>query len=301
MAWERLAGPALALVLSPLLLSVIVRVKARFAGRRGMPLLQPYFDLAKLFRKGVVYSRTSTAVFRLGPVVALAATIGALAFVPMLGLPAVVAFPGDFVLAAYLLGLGRFFTVIAALDTGSAFEGMGASREVHFSALAEPALFLALAALARSTNALSLSVIADGLAATPFPATALPIVLCSLTLFVVLLTENARIPIDDPTTHLELTMIHEVMVLDHSGPELGLIEYQSGLKMWIFAGLIASLAVPVRTGNAFVDAGIWLGAVAFLMVAVGTVESTLARLRLIHVPRLIVGAGVLSLTALVWS
>jgi len=150
LAWlETLAAFACA----PLLPSLIARVKALVAGRSGPPLLQPYFDLAKLLRKGAVYSRTTTWVFRAGPIVTLAAMASALVLVPYGARSSLVGFSGDFVLLAYLLGLGRFFTVVAALDTGSSFEGMGASREVHFSALAEPTLLLALATLARKTGA----------------------------------------------------------------------------------------------------------------------------------------------------
>lgn len=301
MSPERLADVLVALVLSPMLSAIIARVKAIVAGRRGMPLLQPYYDLWKLFQKGVVYSRTTTRLFRLGPIVALAATLLTLFFLPMFGRPAVVSFPGDMVVIASLLGLARFWVVLAALDTGSSFEGMGASREVHFSALAEPALFLSLAALSRVSGAWSVSDIANGLSALPWSATALPIILSGASLFVVMLAENARIPVDDPNTHLELTMIHEVMILDHSGPDLGLLHLQGGLKLWVFAGLIASLVLPAGQGGLLVAGGLWFATVLALVVAIGLVESAMARLPLAQVPRLLVGAGVLSLTALAWS
>src|SRR5438132_4117243 len=150
-------SPLLALVFAPLLFGIINRTKAVVAGRVGQPLLQLYYDLWKLLQKGAVYSRTTTWVFRAGPVVGLGTVLVALALVPFGGIPALLAFPGDLVLFAYLLGVGRFFTVVAALDTGSSFEGMGASREVTFSTLAEPALLLGLAAVARQTGSLSLS------------------------------------------------------------------------------------------------------------------------------------------------
>ena len=153
-----LPGFVLALVLSPLLFGIINKTKALVAGRCGQPFLQPYHDIAKLLRKGAVYSRTTSLVFRAGPVVGLAAVLGALAIVPLAGAPALLSFGGDLVLLAYCLGLMRFFTVLAALDTGSPFEGMGASREVQFSALAEPALLLALAALLKQT----VGAVADG-------------------------------------------------------------------------------------------------------------------------------------------
>jgi len=298
-AWERAIGVMLALALAPLLPAVASRVKARMAGRYGMPLWQGYSDLAKGLRKGVVYSRTTTALFRLGPLVSLSTTLPALAVVPMLGLPAAVAFPGDLILLAGLLALSRFATVLAALDTGSAFEGMGASREVQVAALAEPALFLSLAVVARLTGTLSLSAMAAAIPQVPFSSSGFALLLATGTLFVVLLAENARIPVDDPTTHLELTMIHEVMVLDHSGPEWAAIQYNSALKLWIFAALVVSLCNPLRIGNPLADAAAWAFGLVVVAVAVGIVESVMARLRLVHLPRLLVGAAVLSMTALV--
>ena len=287
------------LLAPPLLVGVVGRVKAWMAGRQGPPLLQPYRDLARLMGKGVVFSRTATWVFRAGPVVSLAAVLVAGLLVPLGAPAAVVSFAGDFVLAAYLLGLARFATVLAALDTGSSFEGMGAAREVTFSALAEPALFLGLLSLVRSTGGLDLThMLGDGLAAawrTDGPA----LVLVGLAFFVVALAENARIPVDDPATHLELTMIHEVMVLDHSGPDLALIQYGAAAKLWLFGALVVNLLLGVRPADplaAFL--AFLLGQLGFA-VAIGLVESTMARLRLVRVPQLLVGASVLSGFALV--
>lgn len=293
---ERLVGWALALVFSPLLLGVVNRVKSMVAGRKGPPLLQLYYDLMKLVRKGVVYSRTTTLLFRLSPAVGLAAVVLALGLVPMMGIPAPVSFGGDLIVMAYLLGLARFFTVLAALDTGSAFEGMGASREVQFSLLAEPALFMAMLAVARLTGHWSLSEMASGISGLE-GTVGVTMGLVGITLFLVLLAENCRIPVDDPNTHLELTMIHEVMVLDHSGPELGLILYGASLKLWLFASLLVSLLIPLPNVVWYVQGAIWLAGVFLLAVGVGLVESGMARLRLVHVPRLLVGAGVLSLVA----
>lgn len=290
-----LIHPIAALLLAPLLLSIINRIKAVFAGRQGPPLLQPYFDLGKLLRKGAVYSRTTTWVFRAGPIVSLAAVGTALLVVPFAGVRAVGAFPGDLVLFAYLLAVARFFTVLAALDTGSSFEGMGASREVAFSALAEPALLLGLAALARRAGSLSLS---DGYAAVRMfdfgPTGGLPLLLIGAAFFVVYLSENARIPFDDPNTHLELTMIHEAMVLDHGGPDFAFIQYAAALKMWVIGALVTGILLPVRSGFVAADFLIGLAAMAMLAVATGCVESTKARLRLTEVPRLLVAATVLA-------
>ncbi len=288
---------ALAFVLAPLLLGVINRTKAVMAGRRGQPLLQPYYDLRKLLGKGAVYSRTTTWVFRLGPIGALAAVAVAAAMVPWGGLGAPLAFAGDFVLMAYMLGLARFLTVIAALDTGSSFEGMGASREVYFSALAEPTLLISLVALARLGGSLSLSAIYSGLTPQVWSAAAPALLLIAAALLVVALAENARIPVDDPTTHLELTMIHEVMVLDHGGPDFALIGYGAALKLWTLLSLLAGLLLP-HTGGALVDAAAFLAAMFGLAVLVGLIESTMARLRLARVPQMLLGAGALAVLAI---
>lgn len=287
----------LALTLSPLLLGVINRVKALVAGRRGPPLLQAYFDLAKLLRKGAVYSRTTTWVFRAGPVVGLAAVLTALLLMPLGGVPAVIVFPGDLILFAGLLALMRFVTVCAALDTGSSFEGMGASREVWISALAEPALLVALATLARQTNQLSLTRIFETLGGLHWVQTGPVLALVVVALGLVLLAENARIPVDDPNTHLELTMVHEVMVLDHSGPDFAFILYGAALKLWLFAALVAGVLIPADGSHAGLNLAACLGGIFLVAVVVGIVESVMARLRLLIVPQLLVGAGALAATA----
>lgn len=283
------------LLLAPLLPGIVARTKALAGGRRGQPLLQLYYDLARLLRKGAVYSRTTTALFRIAPSLVLASTAGAALLLPLGNESAVFSFAGDFVLFALLLAIGRFAMTTAALDTGSAFEGMGASREVSFASLTEPVLFLALAALARTEHSLSLSGI---LPALPAGATLPEALLVCGALFGVLLTENARIPVDDPTTHLELTMIHEAMILDHSGPDLAFLEYAAALKLWVFTALLAGVAIPsagLPTWGAILA---WFGCIAAICIAVGIVESTMARLRLLRVPQFILGAGALSLFSL---
>jgi len=294
----------LALVLAPFLLSVINRTKAYYSGRRGPVLLQPYYDLWKLLHKGAVYSRTTSWIFQAGPMIGLAAVITALLLVPMGSSPAPLNFPGDIILFAYLLGLMRFCTVVSALDTGSSFEGMGASREVLFSALAEPALILGLAAVARETGTLTLSRM--HMAITPELWGEAGLVLASVTaaLIIVFLTENSRIPVDDPNTHLELTMVHEVMVLDHGGVDFAFIQYGAALKMWVLGSLIVALVLPAQDfgssiingiGNLLID----LTGMLILAIAVGVIESSMARLRLIRVPQLLVGAGALSVLSLI--
>jgi len=298
MSVPSLLPAALALGLAPLLVGVITRTKAVIAGRVGQPLLQPYRDLRKLMRKGAVYSRTTTWVFRAGPVVGLAATVLASALVPYGGSFALVSFPGDLFVFAYLLALTRFFTVIAALDTGSSFEGMGASREVTFSALAEPALLLGLAAVARTTGSLSLSPILSKVTVEVWAQAAPALALVAAAFLVVFLVENGRIPVDDPATHLELTMIHEVMILDHGGPDLAFILYAAAVKLWLLGTLLIGVVLPVHSNNRWLDSAAATVAMLALGVLTGLIESSMARLRLVRVPNLLVGAGVLSVLAL---
>ncbi len=305
-----LLQPVAALVLAPLLTGIINRTKAFFAGRRGQPLLQTYYDLAKLLHKGAVYSRTTSWVFRAGPTVGLTSVLTALTVLPLGGAPAPIHFTCDLIFMAYLLGLMRFFTVVAALDTGSAFEGMGASREVQFSVLAEPVLLLSLAAMSQvrgtsvstqslgSLEHLSLSGIYSGLSLSVWMHGGVALLLIAGALLVVLLTESSRIPVDDPNTHLELTMIHEVMVLDHSGPDFAMILYGAALKLWIMSALLAGILVPVRSGQPLLDAAAAIGGIFLVAVVIGVIESSMARLRLLRVPQLLTGAGAFAVLAL---
>ena len=300
-----LAQFALALILAPLLPGIINRVKAKFAGRHGKPVLQTYYDIAKLLRKGEVISRTSTWTFAVAPSVALAATLCALALLPMGGAVSPLAFAGDFVLAAYLLGVGRFAIMLGALDTGSAFEGMGASREATFSALAEPVFFLALMVLTSlclglghgTDTAFSLSTMFGGQTAGAWLTGKGELLLLPVILFILLLVENCRIPVDDPNTHLELTMIHEVMVLDHSGPNMALILYGAALKLWFFAALIAGLITPALP--LWQQVGLRVAIVLLLAVVVGIVESVMARLRMERVAYLLGAAAVMGMLTLI--
>lgn len=289
----------IALTLPPFLLGVINRVKARFGGRQGQPLLQAYYDLRKLFGKESVFSETTTWVFRFGPVVGLATALVAVMIVPLGHASAPLAFKGDLILLAYVLGLGRFFTMAAALDTGSSFEGMGSAREATYACLAEPVMFFGLLVLSRLTGSLSMSGLLGTGLASGWSVAAAALILVLLSWFVILLVENSRIPFDDPNTHLELTMIHEVMVLDHSGPAFGLILYGASLKLFVFVALVVRLAIPVQTGIAFFDWMIFLVGAVVVAVLIGTVESVMARLRLPSIPSLLMGAGVLTLLALI--
>ena len=295
----------LALVLAPLLPGIINRVKAKFAGRHGKPILQTYYDLAKLMRKGEVVSRTTTWVFSSASAVALAATLCAMALLPLGGATSPLAFSGDFILAAYLLGMGRFAIMLSALDTGSAFEGMGASREATFAALAEPLFFLALLVLTSVTldmgrgphTAFSLSSLFGGQIAGAWAMGRGELLLLPCIFFILLLVENCRIPVDDPNTHLELTMIHEVMVLDHSGPNLAMVVYGAALKLWFFAALIAGLMTPALP--LWQQAALRIATVLLLAVIVGIVESVMARLRMDRVPFLLGSASAMAALALI--
>jgi len=290
-----LAHLAVLLVLPPLLLGLIAKVKAFFAGRVGPPLLQPYYDLAKLLRKGTVFSRTTTWVFRLGPVAGVVTAVLAGLMVPLGGVAAPISFTGDLLLVAYLLALGRFCTILSALDTGSAFEGMGASREAAYACLAEPALFLGFVALALLLPEGAQLNLGNLLAASPggWELAAGGMALVAAAWMVVLLVENCRIPFDDPNTHLELTMIHEVMVLDHSGPPLGLILYGASVKLAVIGMLVLGLILP-RSGHLAVDLAVGVGGLLGLAVVIGMIESSMARLRLLRVPALLVSAALLA-------
>jgi formate hydrogenlyase subunit 4 len=233
-------------------------------------------------------------MFLAGPVVSLVATLAASPLIPLGQATAPLHFTGDIVLFVYLLALGRFFTVLAALDTGSSFEGMGAAREITFSCLAEPAVFLGLLALVKITGSIELSGLLGAKVLHGWQAAAPTMVMLVAGFFIVALAENCRIPFDDPNTHLELTMIHEVMVLDHSGPALAVIEYGAALKLLLFGGIIVRIAVPLTTGNTLLNWGVFIAAVSAFAAAVGVVESVMARLRLVQVPNLLIGAGVLT-------
>jgi len=296
----QLLNLVLALVAAPLLLGIINRTKAFFAGRTGQPLLQQaYYDIWKLLRKGAVYSGSTSWIFRVGPVVGLAVVLISATIIPFGGLPAVFSFKGDLILFAYLFGLSRFFTVLMAMDTGSSFEGMGASREVTFSGLSEPALLIGLAAIAKYTGHISLSEMFSSITPGVWLSAGPAFVLVGLAILVVFLTENSRIPIDDPNTHLELTMVHEVMILDHSGPDLAMILYASAIKMWLLGTILIGIVVPIHGGDIVSDVSAAIFSMILLAVLVGVIESSMARLRLQHVPQFLIGATILSILALI--
>ena len=272
----------LILLLAPfLMIGVIKKTKAFWAGRKGVSIWQPMRDFIRLMKKGSVISETTSWVFKYTPVIGLGAVIFAAMFVPLATGQAIVNLPFAFVIFSYVLGLGKFFSLLSALDTGSSFEGMGASREACFSTIVEPAFFIALASIAALTQNYSFEsfkLILKNAGGYGYIIIALAVV----TLFIMLLIEGCRVPVDDPTTHLELTMIHEVMILDNSGVDLGLITWSAGIKMFIFEALIANLLIPL-SWPLWVSVLAFLAIIFILAVIIGTVESSMARFRMTHV------------------
>lgn len=287
----------MAALLPPLMRGVIIKTKAAFAGRVGAPLWQPYYDLIKLFQKDFVLSTTTSWVFLAGSVMALATPALAALLIPFGHRDAPVSFTGDVILFVYLLALGRFWLALASLDTGSSFEGMGAAREVTFACLAEPALFFGLLATARLSGSMRMADMFDRSLLAEWHSGAASLLLVIVSWFIVMLAENSRIPFDDPNTHLELTMIHEVMVLDHGGPALGMVLYGSAIKLWVFGTMIVRLAVPVVSGYELIDWAAFVAAMMLLSAIIGVVESVMARLKMTEVPKLLATACVLSALA----
>ena len=289
-----------ALVTAPFFAGVILKVKAFFGGRKGSPVLINYYTLFKLFKKGSVYSSSTTFIFKLGPVITLAAVATGMLFMPIAGHRPVISFDGDTIFVLYLLGLARFFTIAAAMDTASPFEGMGAAREAYFPIICEAAMFTILILFYRITGELTFTAYFAG--PQPFglwQTAGPPLIFVTIALFIVLLTENARVPVDDPATHLELTMIHEVMVLDHSGPDFSLIELGSFLKLFFYATMVTRLLLPFEMGNPALNLALFSAGILIVVVAVGIMESVMARYRMDRVPRFVLTAFALAFFATV--
>jgi len=279
------------LLLAPLLPGIINKVKAWVAGRRGPPVLQLYYDLARLWQKSVVMSNLASPAFIILPAVSWVALFGAAMLMPLGPAGAAFGFRGDVLLLVYLLALSRFCTAWAAMETGSAFEGMGAAREVSYAVLAEAAMVAAILSLSVQTGSISLVTMLA-------PAAGAGVVLLAAGLFIVLLAENCRVPFDDPNTHLELTMIHEVMVLDHSGPPLATILHGAAMKLLLFSLLLAQAVLPLHGMSTLAASALIGGGVLAVTIGVGIVESLLARLAFKRVPLLLTVAFLLCLFAL---
>ncbi len=294
---------ALLVALAPAVNGLVKRVKARLQGRHGPPLLQGYFDLAKLLRKDAVVSEHASAVTRLAPAVYAGAIASAALVVPALWAPAPLADVGDALALVGLFALARFALALAGLDTGSAFGGMGSSREVAVAALAEPALALALFAVAWRTGTTDLSASSAWLLARPYDALAPSQLLALAALVIAVVAETGRVPADNPDTHLELTMIHEGMLLEYSGRPLGILVWATQLKQVVLFSLLVALFVPFGIARTPAELPLALVALAaklvVLCVAMAVIESSSAKLRILRVPELLGAASALAILALV--
>ncbi len=277
-----------AIIIAPLFPAVIQKVKAGFAGRQGPPLFINYYTMVKLFKKGSVYSTSTSFVFKLGPVVGFSTSLMMLLFFPLAGVDSIFSFHGDVLILFYLMGLGRFFTILAALDTASPFEGMGAAREAFFSTLAEATVFCVLILFFRLTGTFSFGeFFAGDYNLNLYGQYGALLILVVVALYIVMLTENSRVPVDDPATHLELTMIHEVMILDHSGPDLALIELGAWFKLLFYSAFLTKLINPFQFNNILLDGLAFYAVVCFVYITIGVVESITARYRMTEVPKFI--------------
>ncbi len=295
------------LAVAPGIVGLIRKVKARFQCRRGASLFQPYADLAKLFRKQPVVSSTASWIFTAAPYIVFASTLAAGLLVPVFASQVPLNFAGNIIALVYLLAVGTFFLILAGLDTGSAFGGMGGSRESIIASLAEPAMIMAVFAIALTTGSTNLSTIVhktalmEGIVTDPSPH-----LMALAALFIVAIAETGRVPVDNQATHLELTMIHEAMVLEYSGRYLALIEWASGLKLLVFVTLIVNVFAPwgiattLAPGALALGLAVYLGKVAGLAVVIGTMECMFAKMRLFRLTDLLGAAFILALLGLLF-
>jgi formate hydrogenlyase subunit 4 len=298
---------ALILLASPFVIGLIRKVKARLQCRRGPGLLQPYSDLLKLLRKETVVSSNASWLFTATPYILFASTFAASLLVPLFVSRVPLNFAGDVITVVSLLTLGTFFLMLAGLDTGSAFGGMGSSREAIVFSLTEPATILAIFAVGLTAGSTNLSTIVHDTAVTQgFVRDPPPHLMALAALFIVTLAETGRVPVDNPATHLELTMIHEAMVLEYSGRYLALIEWASAMKLLLFLTLLSNVFAPwgiateADPARMALATGAWALKVSALAVVIGVVESMFAKLRLFRVTDLLGAAFILSLLALVF-
>ncbi|MDD2303859.1 MAG: NADH-quinone oxidoreductase subunit H [Prolixibacteraceae bacterium] len=269
----------LILIAAAFFTGVIVRVKSMASGRKGPGILQPLFDVFRLFKKGVVYSETTSFVFQIAPTIYFSSVVMAMLVVPFGQSKGILSFDGDFIFFAYILALGKFFSIISAMDTGSSFEGMGASREALYSMFAEPAFFILMGSLALLTGHTNFQEMFSALHIGSYISYALAI-LGTFVLMMIAMVENSRMPIDDPKTHLELTMVHEVMILDNSGFDLGLILTAGYLKFAIYGALVVNLFIGVFPLQYSIP---MFFVIQFVLASgVGFIESFMARFRMSH-------------------
>ncbi len=273
---------------------VIIRTKSIAAGRKGPGIFQPVREMAILLKKGSVFSTTSGLIFQIAPVISLSCILCSLLVIPFANQNALISFEGDFIFFSYLLSLGKFFSIIGALDTGSSFEGMGANREVFFSMLVEPAFFILLATFAMFTGYTSFSDIFSNFFITGSHYVLIYSIIGFFLLIQIAMIENSRLPVDDPKTHLELTMIHEVMILDNSGFDKALIHFGSYLKFAIYGSLIYNVIVPAEW-NLFLQVALFLAVQMTFALIIGLIESFRARNKMNKNPKFI-----LTLSAIAW-
>jgi len=286
-------GFILILITSFFFTGVLIRTKSIFSGRKGPGIFQPMKDIWRLFHKENVYSQTSSFIFKIAPDVYFASILIAIMMIPFGNQKGIFSFNGDFVFFAYLLATGKFFSIISALDTGNSLEGMGASREALYSFLAEPAFFLLMGSLALLTGYTSFDEIFSSISFDSYVSVAIG-TLASFVLVLIAMVENSRMPIDDPKTHLELTMVHEVMILDNSGFDLGLILYATNLKFAMYGAIIANLFLTPGK-ELYYSIPIFIGVQTLIAVIIGTTESFIARFRMNHNAQFILTIGSVSL------
>jgi len=265
---------------------VINMIKAKASGRKAPGVLQPIYDIGRLFKKGSVYSTTTSIIFQIAPAVYFTSILTVLLFIPFPGGESIISFQGDFLFFAYLLALGKFMMIISALDTGSGFEGMGANREALYSALVEPAFFVLVSSLAMLTGFTSFSEIFAAIQLNTYSAIIFVSIVIYL-LFQITLIENSRLPIDDPKTHLELTMVHEVIILDNSGFDLAIIQLGNTIKFGLYGALIANiLLAPAHLG--FILTTVLFICVQYVFaVCIGLMESFRPRFKMAMNPKFI--------------
>jgi formate hydrogenlyase subunit 4 len=290
---------------APLISGILKKTKARFQHRHGASILQPYFDLAKQLRKEVVVSSVASWLFRVTPYLVFSSTAVIALLVPTAVTPVPLHWIGDIITVIYLFALGRFFLALVGLDTGSAFGGLGSSREMSIASIIEPAMMLAIFTAAVTAGSTNLSIIVDKLSSTPASMLNPAHLLAFSGLFIVMIAETGRVPVDNPETHLELTMIHEAMILEYSGRYLAFIEWASQVKLVLFLALLSNMFFPIGMATTWSPWALVGGSIAFLVkiillaIIVAMVESTNAKLRLFRVPDLLMVAFILSLLALI--
>ena len=295
------------LAAAPLIVGLIRKVKARLQCRRGASVFQPYADLVKLFRKQPVVSSTTSWIFTATPYILFASTLAAGLLVPVFISKTPLSFAGNIIALVYLLALGTFFLMLAGLDAGSAFGGMGSSREAMVASLTEPAMMLSIFAIALTAGSTNLSTIVHKTALLEDIVTdPSPHLMAFAALIIVAIAETGRVPVDNPATHLELTMIHEAMILEYSGRYLALVEWAAGLKLLVFLTLIANVSAPWGIPTSMEPAALGIGLATYLVkvsglgVLIGILESMFAKLRLFRVTDLLGTAFILALLGLVF-